>query len=154
VRFHVHSPAQTSHIHKVGMRLGCWTHSSGNTTSLSYRHIAHRTITADHPRCPGEAPCLLRNNEGCGWFLCSSSDGRTLHTSTSVSFAPPTAAIHWPTEATITSDHCHDSSPSVCPGTHVLHSHLGCIDTSTQSSPPSVIMAGIHTHSPSRLTFQ
>ena len=150
---HVHSSAQTSHIHKVGMRLGCWTHSSGNTTSLSYRHIAHRTITANHPRCPGEDPCLLRNNEGCGWFLCSSSDERTLHTSTSVSFGPPTAAIHRPTEATVTSDSCHHSSPSVVRGTHVLHSHSGYVPT-IQSSKLSSYVAGTHTQRPSRLTFQ
>jgi len=139
------------------MRLGCWTHSSGRTTSDTYPQIAQRTFTAITPfDAMRRWSSLLRNIEAGDWIvLFPCGDVHMYRTTKSLSFAPPiAAAIIWPTEATVTSDHCHHSSPSVCPGTHVLHSHLGCIDTSTQSSPPSVIMAGTHTHSPSRLTFQ
>ena len=47
-----HSPAQTSHIHKVGIRPGFLAHSSGNTTSLSYPQTAQRTFMANHTQRP------------------------------------------------------------------------------------------------------
>ena len=62
-----HSPAQTSHIHKFGIRPGFLAHSSGNTTSLSYPQTAQRTFMSFTPPMPNQ----------CGHWCSATSSSRT-----------------------------------------------------------------------------